>query len=111
MSNTLSSPWLRYLIGMSEDSLNGGIKLQLTLDQAENVVKQNDAAGDANQITEFQLSACVCLWDAITLDSALQTSISSSLRQVELCCGRDLNMVHMIFHMLYIIDILELHLM
>ena len=60
-------------------ALNGGIKIQLTLDQAENVVKQNDVAGDANQSTEFQLSACVCLWDAITLDSALQNKYFEQL--------------------------------
>ena len=53
-------------------ALNGGIALLLTLDQAENVVKVNDANNQPGQSSSFQLSAIVGLWDAITLDSALQ---------------------------------------
>ena len=53
-------------------ALSGGINLLLTLDQAEAVVKQNDANGNATQSISFQLSAIVGLADLITLDSALQ---------------------------------------
>ena len=53
-------------------ALSGGITLLLTLDQAESVVKLNDPEGNPTQSTSFQLSAIVGLWDAITLDSALQ---------------------------------------
>ena len=60
-------------------ALNGGIKIQLTLDAAENVVKRNDATGAANQSTQFELSAAVCLWDAITLDSQLQNKYFEQL--------------------------------
>ena len=60
-------------------ALNGGIKIQLTLDAAENVVKRNDATGDASQSTQFELSAAVCLWDAITLDSQLQNKYFEQL--------------------------------
>ena len=60
-------------------ALNGGVRLQLTLDAAENVVKRNDANGQANQSTQFELSAAVCLWDAITLDSQLQNKYFEQL--------------------------------
>ena len=53
-------------------AINNGITLLLTLDQPENVVKQNDAFGNPTQSTSFQLSSIVGLWDSITLDSELQ---------------------------------------
>ena len=56
-------------------SLNGGIRVQLTLDAAANVVKVNDAAGQPTQSNQFQIEAAVLLWDAVTLDSALQENI------------------------------------
>ena len=53
-------------------ALNGGCRIQLTLDQAEHVVKVNNPAGQALQSNQFQLEAAVLLWDAVTLDSSLQ---------------------------------------
>ena len=53
-------------------ALNGGIRVSLTLDLPENVVKIHDAAGQATQSASFELSAAVLLWDSVTLDSALQ---------------------------------------
>ena len=52
-------------------ALNGGIRVQMTLDQAANVVEVNDATGAATQSTSFQIEAAVLLWDAIAFDSVL----------------------------------------
>ena len=60
-------------------ALDGGSTPLLTLDQPENVVKRNDALDQATQSTSFQLSSIVGLWDAITLDSALQEKYFSQL--------------------------------
>ena len=60
-------------------SLNGGCRLQLTMDAAANVVKANDGAGNPTQSTTFQIEAAVLLWDAITLDSALQENYFAQL--------------------------------
>ena len=60
-------------------ALNGGIRVQLTLDEAANVVKVNNAAGQAAQSNQFQLEAAVLLWDAVTLDSSLQERYFSQL--------------------------------
>ena len=60
-------------------ALNNGIRVQLTLDQAANVVKVNDAVGAATQSNSFQFEAAVLLWDAVTLDSALQEKYFAQL--------------------------------
>ena len=60
-------------------SLNGGIRVQMTLDAAANVVKVNDAAGQPTQSNQFQIEAAVLLWDAVTLDSALQEKYFAQL--------------------------------
>ena len=60
-------------------ALNGGIRVQLTLDQAANVVKVNDPAGNATQSNTFEIEAAVLLWDAVTLDSALQEKYFAQL--------------------------------
>ena len=54
--------------------LNCVIRFQLTLDQAANVVKVNDATSNPTQSSQFQLEAAVLLWDAITLDIALMVN-------------------------------------
>ena len=60
-------------------ALNNGIRVQLTLDQAANVVKVNNTAGQATQSNTFELEAAVLLWDAVTLDSALQEKYFAQL--------------------------------
>ena len=69
-------------------SINGGVKVQLTLDAAENVVKLNDDNGQANQSTAFEVSAAVLLWDHCVLDSQLQENISGSWLKVAHCCTK-----------------------
>ena len=53
--------------------------MQLTLGQAANVFKVNDAAGNATQSNTFEIEAAVLLWDAVTLDSALQEKYFAQL--------------------------------
>ena len=53
-------------------AMHGGIRVQLTLDNAAAVVKVNDATGQATQSNTFELSAAVLLADYVTLDSAPQ---------------------------------------
>ena len=60
-------------------ALNGGIRVQLTLDAAANVVKVNDAVGNPTQSNQFQIEAAVLLWDAVTMDSALQEKYFAQL--------------------------------
>ena len=73
-------------------AINQGLSLLLTLDQPENAVKRaNDIDGQPTQSTNYQLSAIVGLWDSITLDSALQTSILNNSHLDSHYCGRDLN--------------------
>jgi hypothetical protein len=60
-------------------ALNNGVRVQQTLDQAANVVKVNDAAGNATQSSQFEIEAAVLLWDAVTLDSALQEKYFAQL--------------------------------
>ena len=64
-----SDKWLQIV------ALNSGIQVQLMLDEAADVVKVNDAAGQANQSNQFQLEAAVLLWDACALDSSLQEKV------------------------------------
>ena len=59
--------------------VNGGIKIALTLDAPENVVKVNAADGQPIQSARFQLSAAVCLWDAVTLDTGAQNKYLEQL--------------------------------
>ena len=51
----------------------------MTLDTAAAVVKVNDATGAATQSNTFQIEGAVLLWDAITLDSALQEKYFAQL--------------------------------
>ena len=53
--------------------------MQLTLDTAAAVVKANDPAGNATQSNAFSIEGAVLLWDAITLDSALQEKYFAQL--------------------------------
>ena len=75
-------------------AINQGITLLLTLDQPENVVMRNDAAGNPTQSTSFQLSAIVGLYGMITLDSSLQENTSSSWHMDNPSCGVDPNGGH-----------------
>ena len=69
-------------------ALNGGVKVQLTLDAPENVVTKNGPDGQASQSSQFELSVAGLRWVSLPSVASCKRSVLNSWRQGAHCCTK-----------------------